>query len=213
MTTIAEVDECVAREFGSLLEPHAFRPVGKRKWVCSSRAPIRYLVRIGALKGATYCPIWGISSGVVPTIKGKRFRPQTTDRNAVMDLIIDPVDREGTVPPESFAFLAGVETEVPVEAIRRCAAHFVPVALDHFDRARNLPEFSQFFLERSQLQYRRFGFDMYTQHRISRGFLSLLEGREAEGLDLIRTFCAEEGLDQNDPVLQESLAAARRAAQ
>jgi hypothetical protein len=209
MVSIADVDECMAREFGSRLEPHGFRLVGKRKWARSSGGPVRHLMTIGAVKGATYVPIWGISSGIVPTIRAKRFGHQTTDKNAVMDLIVDPIDLSGRVPNESFAFLPGATTSIPALEIRRCAEHFVPVALGHFARAQSLDQFCELFRVRSRLHYARFAFDMYTRHRIARGFVSLLEGNEAEGLALIRTFCEQEGLDQTDRVLQESVAAAR----
>jgi hypothetical protein len=212
MLAISDVDECVARELGSRLEPQGFEQIGKRKWVRSSTAPVRHLLTIEALKGGTYSPVWGVSSGVVPVIQARRFRRQTTARNAAMDLIIDPIDLSGAVPRETFAFLPGHTAALPTSDIRRCAEHFVPVALKHLDRAQNLTGFCELFLERSRLRYARFGFDMYIRHRISRGFVHLMRGEEHEGAEQIRAFCDEHGLDENDRVLHECVAEARRAA-
>jgi hypothetical protein len=212
MLAISDVDVCVAREFSSRLEPHGFEHIGKRKWVRSSGASVRHLLTIEALKGATYSPVWGVSSGVAPVIQGKRFRRQTTARNAAMDLIIDPIDLTGVVPRETFAFLPGFTAALPTSDIRRCAEHFVPVALKHFERAQDLTGFCELFLERSRMRYARFGFDMYTRHRICRGFVHLLRGEEHEGAEQIRAFCDENGLDENDRVLQECVVAARRVA-
>jgi hypothetical protein len=153
-----------------------------------------------------------VSSGVVPIIQGTRFKRQTTERNAVMDLTIDPVDRSGAVPRQSFMFLSGFTTAVPELEIRACAAHFVPVALEDFDRAQTLAGFSALFRERSLLRYARFGFYMYMRHKLARGFVHLLEGDDDEGMRLIRDFCQQQGLDQNDRVMLECVAAARAAA-
>ena len=101
---------------------------------------------------------------------------------------------------------------VPKAEIRWCAAHFVPMAIAHFERARNLAGFYNFFLERSRLHYGRFAFDMYTRHRIARGFVHILRGEENEGVGLIQRYCDEHGLDQGDGVLQDCIEMARRGA-
>ena len=38
-----------------------------------------------------------------------------------MDLVIDPVDLSGTVPEQSFQFVSGYDTEIPLEDIRDSA--------------------------------------------------------------------------------------------
>jgi len=210
MPVISDVDERAAREFGCLLEPRGFRAVAKRKWVRSTNGPIRHLLTLGALKGATYCPIWGASAGL-PIIRAGRFRRQTTERNATMDLVIDPIDTSGDVPREAFALWPGVDVAALDSDIRRCAATFVPRALADLDRVQNLTDFAALFLERSGLRYRRFQFEMYTRHRFTKGFVHILRGDEAEGRRLIRTFCEAEDLDENDQILQDCLRAARGA--
>jgi hypothetical protein len=203
MLTVADIEPHIESEFGSRLEPLGFQRVSERKWVRSQKHPIRELFVIGALKGAQYSPAWGFSSGCAPSLRGQSFRRQSTDKNAIMDLVIDPINTTGEVPPQAFGFVTGYDTEIPTEQIRRCAEHFVPLALADFDRVRSVREFCQFFLERSRLQYRRFTFDMYIQHQLVRGFVFLLTGRREEGLQQIRDFCRSMDAEFKDRVLTE----------
>ena len=122
-----------------------------------------------------------------------------------MDLVIDPIDITAEVPPQAFGFYAGHDTEIPMEQIRRCAEHFVPLALADFDRVRSVRDFCQFFLERSNWPYRRFTFDMYVQHQLTRGFVLLLTGRQVEGLAQIREFCRSMDADFDNRVLSECI--------
>jgi hypothetical protein len=203
MLTVADIEPHIESEFGSRLELFGFQRLGERKWVRAQKHPIRELFVIGALKGAQYSPAWGFSSGFVPSFRGRGFRRQSTDKNAIMDLVIDPIDITGDVPRQAFGFITGHDTEIPIEQIRTCAEHFVPMALADFDRVRSVRDFCQFFLERSRLEYRRFTFDMYVQHQLVRGFVLLLSGQRDEGLAQIREFCRSADAEFEDPVLTE----------
>src|SRR5687768_8523336 len=98
MLRVTDIGPHIENEFGSRLEPLGFQRLGQRKWVRSQKLPIRELFIIGALKGAQYSPAWGFSSGFVPSFRGRSFRRQSTDKNAIMDLTIDPIDITGDVP-------------------------------------------------------------------------------------------------------------------
>jgi hypothetical protein len=205
MLTVADIEPHIESEFGSRLEPLGFQRLGERKWVRSQKLPIRELFVIGALKGAQYSPAWGFSSGFAPSFRGRSFRRQSTDKNAIMDLVIDPIDITGDVPRQAFGFVTGHDTEIPIEQIRACAEHFVPMALADFDRVRSVRDFCQFFLERSRLEYRRFTFHMYVQHQLVRGFVLLLSGQQDEGLAQIRDFCRSSDAEFDDRVLSECI--------
>ena len=205
MLTIADIEPHIESEFGSRLEPFGFERLGKRKWIRSQKLPIRELFVIGALKGAKYCPSWGLSSGYVPSFRSSTFRRQSTDKNAIMDLVIDPIDITGHVPEQAFGFITGYDTEIPNARIRSCAEYFVPQALADFDRVRSVSDFCQFFLERRRLKYRRFTFDMYVQHRLVLGFVLLLTGRRDEGLQQIREFCRSSDSEFEDRILSECI--------
>jgi len=108
-----------------------------------------------------------------------------------MDLIIDPVDITGVVPPQAFRFITGADTQIPVGEICRAAEYFLPLASADFNRVRSAADFCEFFLERSKLRYRRFRFDQYFQHRLVLGFVLILMGQPSEGEQKIRQFCQE----------------------
>ncbi len=205
MLTVADIEPHIEGEFGSRLEPQGFQRLSDRKWVRSQKLPVRELFVIGALKGAQYSPAWGFSSGFVPSFRGRSFRRQTTDKNAIMDLVIDPIDITGDVPRQAFGLITGYNTEIPTEKIRTCAEHFVPLALADFDRVRSVRDFCQFFMERSRLEYRRFTFDMYVQHQLARGFVLVLTGRRDEGLEQIREFCRSMDAEFEDRILSECI--------
>jgi hypothetical protein len=206
MITASDVEQHVVREFGSRLESLGFELVGKRKWVRSKKTPIRELFGIGALKGCRYSPAWGFSTGVVPAIRSSNtFARQSTSKNAVKDLIIDPVDPTGEVPKQSYGFLPGCTAEVPVKEIRTCAEHFLPLAVADFDRVKSLQDFCKFFLERRRLLYRRFAFDMYVQHRLAYGFVLIMTGSRDEGLERIRQFCENYAMEFQGRVLSECI--------
>jgi hypothetical protein len=203
MLTVADLEPQIESEFGSRLKLLGFEHVGDRKWVRSRKHPIRELFVIGAPKGARYSPVWGFSSGLAPSFRGRSFRRQSTAKNAIMDLVIDPIDTTGAVPPQAFGFFTGWDAEIPTAQIRNCAEHFVPLALADFDRVSSVPDFCQFFLERSRLEYRRFGFDMYVQHQLVLGFVLLFLGRREEGIQQIREFCRSMEAEFADRVLTE----------
>jgi len=204
MLKVPDIEAYIQREFSSRLNPFGFTQVGQRKWVRATRLPIRHIFSIGAI-GAMYCPSWGISSGLAPSFRANTFRCQTTDKNAAMDLIIDPIDETGNVPQESFGFITGYDTKIPIGKIRDCAEHFVPRAIRHFDQVSTLKDFCDFFLERSRLTYHRFLFENYTAHLLTWGFVDLLNGRRKEGIKRIRSFCASFDAEPDDKVLAECI--------
>jgi hypothetical protein len=212
MLTVAQIEPYITQAFAEGLEARGFHLREKRRWIRSTKVPIRELFSIVALKGGTYSPCWGISCGYVPILKGGKFTRQNTERAAVADLVIDPVDVTGQVDPHTFSFITGADTRIPLEEIATCARHFVPQALADFDRVPDLPAFCRFFQERSALEYRRFQFFMYLQHRLTRGFVEILLGRFDEGQRQLAAFCAEHGVDYEDRTLTACIGDAKDAA-
>jgi hypothetical protein len=211
MLTVTDIEPYIESEFGSRLVPLGFKRIGKRRWIRSQKQPIRELFTIGALKGGCYSPIWGLSTGIVPSLRGHKFQRQSTDKNAVMDLIIDPIDITANVPTQTFGFITGYDSEIPVKQIRVCAEHFVPIALAEFSRIHTLRDFCCFFLERSGLKYRRFAFDMYIQHQLVKGFVHILRGRKDDGVEMIQKFCNTMGANFSDLILSECIREAEKA--
>jgi hypothetical protein len=160
---------------------------------------------IGSLKGGRYCPSWGFSSGFVPAFRGHTFQRQSTARKAITDLVIDPIDLTGAVPPQAFGFITGYDTRIPIKPIRTCAEHFIPLALADFNRVDSTRSFCEFFLERSRLQYRRFLFHNYVQHQLAYGFVLIFMGQRDEGLKRIRRFCRDMDADFKNQILVECI--------
>ena len=90
---VEEFNQGVARTLGSALAESGFEPVAARRWVRSSRAPIRDLVELQALKGLSYCPVWGFSLDFVPhvTTAGEAKWHRTT-KSARFDFMYWPID-------------------------------------------------------------------------------------------------------------------------
>jgi hypothetical protein len=212
MLTVAEIEPYITQAFGDRLEPRGFRLVAKRRWIRSTKTPIRELFSIVALKGGTYSPCWGISCGCVPILKSGKFKRQNTERAAAADLLIDPIDVTGKVDRHTISFIPGADMRVPVEQITACARHFVPLALADFDRVQDLSAFCRFFEERRALEYRRFQCFMYVQHGLASGFVEILCGRFDQGRRRLAAFCAEHDVDYDDPVLTECIRSAENAA-
>ena len=104
---------------------------------------------------------------------------------------------------QAFGFITGCDTQVPVDAIRACAAHFVPQARADFKRVQTVQDFCQFFLERSKLCYRRFQFRVYVQHELAYGFVLILTGQRDKGLERIQEFCQGVGVAFDNKILAE----------
>ena len=67
----AELTETVERTLGAALHAMGFATVAPRRWVFSTRAPVRDVVELQALKGACYAPAWGLSLDFVPHLTAK----------------------------------------------------------------------------------------------------------------------------------------------
>jgi len=196
----ADLEPHIDREFGDLLGAQGFKPAGRHRWVRSLKKPLREIVQLTLLKGRVYSPVWGISSGFAPSFQ-RSFRRQSTDKNAIMDLIFDPIDETGNVPSHTFHLMPNQGLEETVACIRACAAHFVPLALADFNRVHSAKDFCRFFLERSRLKYRRFEFEMYVQHKLAFGFALIVMGQRAEGLERVHAFCRSNSANPEDRVL------------
>jgi len=203
MVSAADLDAYVDTAFGATLGQHGFAKVALRRWVRSRNAPVRALFAINSLKGGTYCPAWGISSGFSPSCRGRRFARQSTDKTAVMDLVMDPVDVLGDVPRAAYSFITGYDTAIPTRTVDKCAAHFIPLALADLDPVRTQADFCRVFDERSRLRYERFQFHNYTQHGLVRAMMLLRAGRKEEGHQGLEEFCRAFEFDPSDKVLAD----------
>jgi hypothetical protein len=90
---IAEFNGAIAQTLGAALASHGFEPVAPRRWVRSSRTPIRDLLELQALKGMSYCPMWGISLDFVPHVTNRgEIKWHRSAKSARFDLVYRPID-------------------------------------------------------------------------------------------------------------------------
>lgn len=90
---IAEFNEAVEGMLGAALRGIGFETVRPRRWVRSTRAPIRHVLEIQALKGVSYCPMWGLSLDFVPHLTARGdVRWHRTPKSAEFDLVYRPID-------------------------------------------------------------------------------------------------------------------------
>jgi hypothetical protein len=88
-----EFQAVLAGALDPVLVPEDFERVADRRWVRSSRQPIRDLVEMEALKGTSYCPMWGFSLDFVPHVTGGgRIKWHRTPKSARFDLVYRPID-------------------------------------------------------------------------------------------------------------------------
>jgi len=90
---IAEFNSAVAQTLGVALASHGFEAVAPRRWVRSTRASIRDLLELQALKGMSYCPMWGISLDFVPHVTNRGdVKWHRSAKSARFDLVYRPID-------------------------------------------------------------------------------------------------------------------------
>jgi hypothetical protein len=92
---VEELNQAMSRTLGSALGEHGFEHVAPRRWVRSSRAPIRDLLEVQALKGVSYAPAWGFSLDFVPHVTASGdTRWHRTPKSARFDLMYRPLEDE-----------------------------------------------------------------------------------------------------------------------
>jgi hypothetical protein len=90
---IEEFNQALDRTLGAALSNVGFERVAPRRWVRSSRAPIRDLLEVQALKGMSYCPKWGLSLDFVPHVTtAGETKWHRTPKSARFDLVYWPID-------------------------------------------------------------------------------------------------------------------------
>jgi hypothetical protein len=88
----SELDAIFAETFGAALRADGFEQVDRRRWVRSTKQPIRELFSLLAMKGGYFSPCWGFSLDFVPHVSGSSVRWHRTAKVARFDLCYDPVD-------------------------------------------------------------------------------------------------------------------------
>lgn len=167
----ADLDHALARHLAPVAERLGFEPCSGRRWVRSVHAPIREVVQIRALKGATDEFSWGVSLDFVPHPVGARSLGwHRTPASARMDFVNAEQNRSHLIHR--------TRPDIDGQVERVVVAGF-ETAEAWFDRITGLTALAERFEEAErQPGYR---FDMWVQQRLAMAFVLASVGRPDEG--------------------------------
>ncbi|GGG32194.1 hypothetical protein GCM10010964_20180 [Caldovatus sediminis] len=208
---MASADDLCSPHFSALLLPTGFAAVRARRWVRSTKAMVREVFEIQALKGNRFSARWGFSLDFVPACRNRRLRWKGTDGAADFDLCIDPIDEAGSVP-DWCSFSDPSATWRGASKLARVASEAVAAARKDSDAVCSPRDVVRLFERRSTMRFARFGLDDYVQTHLAWGLALIAAGRPAEAEPHISRFCDEFGIARGDPLLAKAAAMASAAA-
>ena len=176
---VHKIDEWFHIAYRYELEGKGFERVGTRRWVRSSKAPVREGIKVTATKGYSFVPTWFVSLDPVPHVTSTgQVKWHDTTSNARPDLLIDPLDERSAYDIDRL-IVSGMQTATDAKnAIKTSTKTAVPVALAWFDRIGDLPSLVSLYEEARARPVVRFGFDNFTQARLSYAFVLRAAGYE-----------------------------------
>ena len=146
---IEEFNQGIGRTLGSALSDHGFELVAPRRWVRSSRAPIRDILEVQALKGVSYCPKWGFSLDFVPHVTaGGDTKWHRTPKSARFDFVYWPIDyalRESEARDWSVSPVA--TREELQEDLARVTRMVMAEAIPFWERVRGIEDLPSLYRE------------------------------------------------------------------
>jgi hypothetical protein len=194
------------------LAPMGFHLVRPRRWVSGTKGSIRRIFEFQATRGAGYSARWGFSLDFVPIARNGYLRWKRTPKGADFDLCIDPIDEFGDVPDWcSFVHLPGY-MEADTDQIIQAVKDSTGAARNDFARVESVGDLISMFRNRAQMTFRRFSLENYVQTHLAWGLGLTAIGQHREGDTHISLFCAQRGIDRNDPLLRKAETEAARYA-
>jgi hypothetical protein len=168
----AKIDEWFHTAYRYELEGHGFEQIARRRWIRSSKAPVREGIQINAIKGYSFAPVWFISLDPVPHVTGSgQVKWHRTAASVRPDLLVDPFDEPNAYDIDTLV-VSGMQTATDAkEAIKRSTRLAVHHATSWFDRIGDLPSLISLYEEARSRPVERFGMDNYTQWRLSFAFV------------------------------------------
>lgn len=209
---IEKFNQALARTLGTALLGNGFEAVAPRRWVRSSRAPIRDVLEVRALKGVSYSPMWGFSLDFVPhvTTSGET-KWHRTAKSARFDLAYWPIDfaplaserRDWDVSP--FATPDELQEDL-VRVTRMVMAHAVPF----WERVRGIEDLSSVYREFRSRPSVGLPFGSFPQQVLASAFVLAKSGDPAgrtELADYIRAYdVAPETAKTLEELLEQAMA-------
>jgi hypothetical protein len=199
----AEIDSAIGRHIAPPLMALGFDSRGTRRWVRGSKAPIRELVIVKAVKGGRFVATWGVSLDFVPNVSnGRGLRWHRTNASASIDLGVDPMDWRDEQRQRRLVF-ATLPVERLDDSVESVAAALMEEASAWFGRVSDLDSLPPLFEEARVQPVGRFSFDMYVQHRLAYAFVLAATNRPNESRQQFDTWLDRYGPRLSDPLIEE----------
>lgn len=191
----AERDAIVAKHLAKHLPSLGLGQISPRSWIDGSKPPARRMFEIVLVKGQGMKTRWGFSLDFVPHITGWNLPPASTrkigwhrtDKNAMLDVIVDPCD----LPHFSSLFGADrldgeLESYLPAAVERAC---------ETWRRGETWHGMLQIVQEIRERKVNCFGFCNYTQLPLAFAFLSAKIGDLAAAEAELEAYARRHKLD------------------
>jgi hypothetical protein len=195
----AEIDASLRVILGEALVRQGFESMSPRAYVRSRVPGMKDLIRIQALKGMSYSPLWGLSLDFVPHLSGDALRWHRTAKSARFDLRSDPLDY---IHPASWAFELWIVHNIyglksTRQDIKRVTKTTVAESRYFFSRVRTLTELVQAFERQKARKAIRFHFYAYSEQILAYAFTLARVGRLQDALVEFERY-----LERRDPPIE-----------
>jgi hypothetical protein len=200
----AKIDEWFHTAYGYELNGHGFEQVDRRRWIRSTKAPVREGIQVSAIKGYSFAPVWFLSLDPVPHVTGAgQVKWHRTAKTARPDLLVDPFDEPDAYDMESLV-VSGMQTPADAkDAIRRSTRLAVHHATSWFEKVGDLPSLISLYEEARSRPVVRFGVDNYTQQRLSFAFVLKAAGYDVLAEEEFALWVERCGRDIPAPAIEE----------
>ncbi len=196
--------EILRDTFDAPLRARGFDEVKQDRWVRSTKAPIRELVTLYALKSLSSVPCWGFSLDFVPhLVRGEEIKWHRSSKSALMDLAYDPLDYTRDVDEWSVPRFGSVE-EIRIRAAE-IAERATSMADVFFARVTAVDDIVGLFEEMRTRPFVRFGFDNYPRNALAYAFTLANVGRWVAAREWLQKYIKSEGLSQETATQLEEL--------
>jgi hypothetical protein len=185
----SKMDAMFAENFGVALLDHGFEHADRRKWVRSTKQPIRELVQINPLKGGNFCPAWGFSLDYVPNVSGSSLRWHRSPKTAILDLCFDPLDYKLTLKEWGIPSLQGLE--IARQQTERQTKMALDLAIPWFKSVNCDSDLIREFEAKKQREFVRFGFYNYVQGPLAYAIVLARVGRLTEAEAELNQYCED----------------------
>lgn len=175
---IEDFNQAIARRLGVALVEKGFEPVAPRRWVRSTRAPIRDLLEIQAGKGVSYSPMWGFSLDFVPHVtRSGEIKWHRTAKSARFDLEYQPTEDAPLASETRDWDVSPVATPDELqEDLSRVTRLIMAKAIPFWERVRGIEDLPAVYRQQRIRQSANLPFVSFAQQALASAFVLAKSG-------------------------------------